>query len=87
MNFQQGINQECLNVINVICSSSIQDYERFVSRSQDMELQLTSKEKELEQLFQKQRRVSWRSQSDTTKNPEQKKHQLALTAELNLSSP
>lgn len=38
-----------------------QDYERFVSRSQDLELQLTSKEKELEQLFQKQRRVSWRS--------------------------
>ncbi|XP_038562582.1 ras and EF-hand domain-containing protein homolog [Micropterus salmoides] len=35
----------------------LQDYERFLSRSQDMELQLSSKEKELEQLFQKQRRL------------------------------
>ncbi|KAM6926224.1 EF-hand calcium-binding domain-containing protein 4B [Lycodopsis pacificus] len=34
----------------------LQDYERFLSRSQDMELQLSGKEKELEQLFQKQRR-------------------------------
>ncbi|XP_033997891.1 ras and EF-hand domain-containing protein homolog [Trematomus bernacchii] len=33
----------------------LQDYERFLSRSQDLELQLSSKEKELEQLFQKQR--------------------------------
>ncbi|KAK9516985.1 hypothetical protein VZT92_024885 [Zoarces viviparus] len=35
----------------------LQDYERFLSRSQDMELQLSGKEKELEQLFQKQRRL------------------------------
>uniref|UniRef100_A0A671YUG5 Calcium release activated channel regulator 2A n=1 Tax=Sparus aurata TaxID=8175 RepID=A0A671YUG5_SPAAU len=35
----------------------LQDYERFLSRSQDMELQLSSKEKELEKLFQKQRRL------------------------------
>ncbi|XP_070686730.1 EF-hand calcium-binding domain-containing protein 4B [Pempheris klunzingeri] len=34
----------------------LQDYERYLSRSQDLELQLSSKEKELEQLFQKQRR-------------------------------
>uniref|UniRef100_A0A672ZWX1 Ras and EF-hand domain-containing protein homolog n=1 Tax=Sphaeramia orbicularis TaxID=375764 RepID=A0A672ZWX1_9TELE len=33
----------------------LQDYERFLSRSQDLELQLSAKEKELEQLFQKQR--------------------------------
>ncbi|XP_068170310.1 EF-hand calcium-binding domain-containing protein 4B isoform X2 [Antennarius striatus] len=33
----------------------MQDYERFLSRSQDMMLQLSSKEKELELLFQKQR--------------------------------
>ncbi|XP_033941252.1 EF-hand calcium-binding domain-containing protein 4B [Pseudochaenichthys georgianus] len=33
----------------------LQDYERFLSLSQDLELQLSSKEKELEQLFQKQR--------------------------------
>uniref|UniRef100_UPI0037E97166 EF-hand calcium-binding domain-containing protein 4B n=1 Tax=Semicossyphus pulcher TaxID=241346 RepID=UPI0037E97166 len=35
----------------------LQDYERFLSRSQDLELQLSSKEKELDQLFQKQRRL------------------------------
>uniref|UniRef100_A0A3Q3DU56 Calcium release activated channel regulator 2A n=1 Tax=Hippocampus comes TaxID=109280 RepID=A0A3Q3DU56_HIPCM len=35
----------------------LQDYKRFVSRSQDLERKLTSKEKELEQLFQKQRRL------------------------------
>ncbi|XP_068579611.1 EF-hand calcium-binding domain-containing protein 4B [Cebidichthys violaceus] len=35
----------------------LQDYEHFLSRSQDMELQLSGKEKELEQLFQKQRRL------------------------------
>ncbi|KAK2841982.1 hypothetical protein Q5P01_012182 [Channa striata] len=35
----------------------LEDYERFLSRSQDLELQLSSKEKELEQLFQKQRRL------------------------------
>uniref|UniRef100_A0A3Q3KWL9 EF-hand domain-containing protein n=1 Tax=Mastacembelus armatus TaxID=205130 RepID=A0A3Q3KWL9_9TELE len=35
----------------------LQDYEQFVSRSQDLELQLSTKEKELEQLFQKQRRL------------------------------
>lgn len=39
------------------CITVLQDYERFLSRSQDLELQLSSKEKELEQLFQKQRRV------------------------------
>ncbi|KAK5928380.1 hypothetical protein CgunFtcFv8_013447 [Champsocephalus gunnari] len=33
----------------------LQDYERFLSLSQELELQLSSKEKELEQLFQKQR--------------------------------
>ncbi|KAF3854542.1 hypothetical protein F7725_022597, partial [Dissostichus mawsoni] len=33
----------------------LQDYERFLSHSQDLELQLSTKEKELEQLFQKQR--------------------------------
>ncbi|XP_029289845.1 ras and EF-hand domain-containing protein homolog [Cottoperca gobio] len=33
----------------------LQDYERFLSLSQDLELQLSGKEKELEQLFQKQR--------------------------------
>ncbi|KAM6945982.1 EF-hand calcium-binding domain-containing protein 4B [Aplochiton taeniatus] len=35
----------------------LQDSERFLSRSQDLELQLSSKEKELEQIFQKQRRL------------------------------
>lgn len=35
----------------------LQDYKHFLSRSQDMELQLSSKEKELEQLFQKQKRL------------------------------
>ncbi|XP_058501895.1 EF-hand calcium-binding domain-containing protein 4B isoform X1 [Solea solea] len=35
----------------------LQDYERFLSLSQDLELQLSSKEKELEQLSQKQRRL------------------------------
>lgn len=39
---------------------AVKDYERFLSRSQDMELQLSSKERELDQLFQKQRRVSER---------------------------
>ncbi|KAM3608793.1 uncharacterized protein V6R79_004842 [Siganus canaliculatus] len=34
-----------------------QDYQRFLSRSQDMELQLSGKEKELEHLFQKQKRL------------------------------
>lgn len=38
------------------------DYKRFLSQSQDLELQLCSKEKELEQLFQKQRMVSERCQ-------------------------
>ncbi|XP_019959168.2 EF-hand calcium-binding domain-containing protein 4B isoform X2 [Paralichthys olivaceus] len=33
----------------------LQDYERFLSLSQDLELQLSGKEKELEHLFQKQR--------------------------------
>lgn len=47
----------------------LQDYERFVSRSQDMELQLSSKEKELEQLFQKQRRVRRRSRNHAAKRP------------------
>lgn len=42
----------------------LKDYERFLSRSQDLELQLSSKEKELEQLFQKQRGVSERWQKD-----------------------
>ncbi|XP_044213244.1 EF-hand calcium-binding domain-containing protein 4B isoform X1 [Thunnus albacares] len=40
----------------------LQDYERFLSRSQDLELQLSSKEKELEQLFQKQRRLEHQCQ-------------------------
>ncbi|XP_018558992.1 EF-hand calcium-binding domain-containing protein 4B [Lates calcarifer] len=40
----------------------LQDYERFLSRSQDLELQLSSKEKELEQLFQKQRRLECQCQ-------------------------
>ncbi|XP_057693263.1 EF-hand calcium-binding domain-containing protein 4B [Corythoichthys intestinalis] len=35
----------------------LQDYKTFVSRSQDLERQLTTKEKELEQLFHKQRRL------------------------------
>ncbi|XP_032379742.1 ras and EF-hand domain-containing protein homolog [Etheostoma spectabile] len=35
----------------------LQDYGRFLSRSQDLELQLSAKEKELDQLFQKQRRL------------------------------
>ncbi|XP_061773883.1 EF-hand calcium-binding domain-containing protein 4B-like isoform X1 [Nerophis ophidion] len=35
----------------------LQDDKKFVSRSQDLEKQLTTKEKELEQLFQKQRRL------------------------------
>ncbi|XP_077452656.1 EF-hand calcium-binding domain-containing protein 4B isoform X1 [Stigmatopora argus] len=33
----------------------LQDYKKFMSRSQDLERQLTTKEKELEQLFHKQR--------------------------------
>ncbi|XP_040894940.1 EF-hand calcium-binding domain-containing protein 4B [Toxotes jaculatrix] len=40
----------------------LQDYERFLSRSQELELQLSSKEKELEQLFQKQRRLEHQCQ-------------------------
>lgn len=40
----------------------LQDYERFLSRSKDLELQLSSKEKELEQLFQKQRRLECQCQ-------------------------
>ncbi|KAM4572606.1 EF-hand calcium-binding domain-containing protein 4B [Odontesthes bonariensis] len=40
----------------------LQDYERFLSRSQELELQLSSKEKELEQLFQKQRRLECQCQ-------------------------
>ncbi|KAJ0029756.1 hypothetical protein NQD34_004753 [Periophthalmus magnuspinnatus] len=35
----------------------LQDYKQFLSRSQDLELQLSSKEKELEHLFQKQKRL------------------------------
>ncbi|XP_077372690.1 EF-hand calcium-binding domain-containing protein 4B [Festucalex cinctus] len=35
----------------------LQDYKKFVSRSQDLEKQLTTKEKDLERLFQKQRRL------------------------------
>lgn len=34
------------------------DHERFLTRCQEMELQLSGKENEMEQLFQKQRRVS-----------------------------
>lgn len=33
----------------------LQDYERFLSRSQDLELQLSGKQKELERLFQRQK--------------------------------
>ncbi|XP_047202603.1 EF-hand calcium-binding domain-containing protein 4B isoform X2 [Girardinichthys multiradiatus] len=40
----------------------LQDYERFLSRSKDLELQLSSKETELEQLFQKQRRLEGQCQ-------------------------
>ncbi|XP_054633214.1 EF-hand calcium-binding domain-containing protein 4B isoform X2 [Dunckerocampus dactyliophorus] len=40
----------------------MQDYKGFVSRSQDLERQLTTKEKELEQLFQKQRRLEHQCQ-------------------------
>ncbi|XP_034391405.1 ras and EF-hand domain-containing protein homolog isoform X2 [Cyclopterus lumpus] len=40
----------------------LQDHERFLSRSQDMELQLSGKEKELEQLFQKQKRLELQCQ-------------------------
>ncbi|XP_054475361.1 EF-hand calcium-binding domain-containing protein 4B [Anoplopoma fimbria] len=40
----------------------LQDYERFLSRSQGLELQLSGKEKELEQLFQKQRRLELQCQ-------------------------
>ncbi|XP_003967247.2 ras and EF-hand domain-containing protein homolog isoform X1 [Takifugu rubripes] len=35
----------------------LQDHERFLSRCQEMELQLSGKEREMEQLFQKQRRL------------------------------
>ncbi|KAM3870078.1 EF-hand calcium-binding domain-containing protein 4B [Diretmus argenteus] len=40
----------------------LQDYKQFLSRSQGLELQLSSKEKELEQLFQKQRRLECQCQ-------------------------
>ncbi|KAF3689076.1 EF-hand calcium-binding domain-containing protein 4B [Channa argus] len=40
----------------------LEDYERFLSRSQDLELQLSSKERELEQLFQKQKRLEHQCQ-------------------------
>uniref|UniRef100_A0A1A8ANN1 EF-hand calcium binding domain 4B n=1 Tax=Nothobranchius furzeri TaxID=105023 RepID=A0A1A8ANN1_NOTFU len=40
----------------------LQDYERFLSLSKDLELQLSSKEKELDQLFQKQRRLECQCQ-------------------------
>ncbi|XP_034032962.1 EF-hand calcium-binding domain-containing protein 4B [Thalassophryne amazonica] len=40
----------------------LQDVERFQSRSQDLELQLSGKEKELDQLFQKQKRLEHQCQ-------------------------
>ncbi|XP_043980428.1 EF-hand calcium-binding domain-containing protein 4B isoform X1 [Gambusia affinis] len=40
----------------------LQDYDRYLSRSKALELQLSSKEKELEQLFQKQRRLECQCQ-------------------------
>uniref|UniRef100_A0AAV2L4M9 EF-hand domain-containing protein n=1 Tax=Knipowitschia caucasica TaxID=637954 RepID=A0AAV2L4M9_KNICA len=40
----------------------LQDYKQFLSRSQDLELQLSSKEKEMEQLFQKQKRLEHQCQ-------------------------
>uniref|UniRef100_A0A3B5LH09 EF-hand domain-containing protein n=1 Tax=Xiphophorus couchianus TaxID=32473 RepID=A0A3B5LH09_9TELE len=40
----------------------LQDYDRYLSRSKDLELQLSSKEKDLEQLFQKQRRLECQCQ-------------------------
>ncbi|XP_017274369.1 ras and EF-hand domain-containing protein homolog isoform X2 [Kryptolebias marmoratus] len=40
----------------------LQDYERFLSQSKDLELQLSSKEKEVEQLFQKQKRLECQCQ-------------------------
>ncbi|XP_049429537.1 EF-hand calcium-binding domain-containing protein 4B [Epinephelus fuscoguttatus] len=40
----------------------LQDYERYLSRSHDLELQLSAKEKELEQIFQKQRRLEHQCQ-------------------------
>lgn len=40
----------------------LQDYKQFLSHSQDLELQLSSKEKELEQLFQKQKRLEHQCQ-------------------------
>ncbi|XP_068459009.1 EF-hand calcium-binding domain-containing protein 4B isoform X1 [Clinocottus analis] len=40
----------------------LQDYERFLSRSQDLELQLSGKEKEMEQLFHKQKRLELQCQ-------------------------
>uniref|UniRef100_A0A8C9ZDF8 Calcium release activated channel regulator 2A n=1 Tax=Sander lucioperca TaxID=283035 RepID=A0A8C9ZDF8_SANLU len=40
----------------------LQEYGRFVSRSRDLELQLSTKEKELDQLFQKQRRLEHQCQ-------------------------
>ncbi|XP_015230178.1 PREDICTED: ras and EF-hand domain-containing protein homolog isoform X1 [Cyprinodon variegatus] len=40
----------------------LEDYERFLSRSKDLELQLSSKEKELEHIFQKQRKLEHQCQ-------------------------
>ena len=46
-----------LAIFNLSVSWATQDAERLQLRSQDLEHQLFSKEKELEQLFQKQKRV------------------------------
>uniref|UniRef100_A0A672G7V7 Ras and EF-hand domain-containing protein homolog n=1 Tax=Salarias fasciatus TaxID=181472 RepID=A0A672G7V7_SALFA len=40
----------------------LQDYERYLTRSQDLELQLSSKQKELEQLFQRQKSLEFQCQ-------------------------
>uniref|UniRef100_A0A3Q4BUT6 EF-hand domain-containing protein n=1 Tax=Mola mola TaxID=94237 RepID=A0A3Q4BUT6_MOLML len=72
---------------------ALQDYERFLSRSQGMELQLSNKQMELEQLFQKQGRLEQQyqelhSEQNVTKveNVKLKQTNDELARELDLTS-
>ncbi|KAJ0069480.1 hypothetical protein NL108_008268, partial [Boleophthalmus pectinirostris] len=56
----------------------LQDYKQFLSRSQDLELQLSSKEKELEQIFQKQKRLELQCQDLHSEQHETKEENVKL---------
>ncbi|XP_072291472.1 EF-hand calcium-binding domain-containing protein 4B [Eucyclogobius newberryi] len=55
-----------------------QDYQHFLSHSQELELQLSSKEKELEQLFQKQKRLEHQCQDLNSEKHETKVENVKL---------